>query len=364
MYWSRGTVTKQAHVAIPDGTVEEEYGRQGFSGRVAHLYRRHPPVGWIQLQGTLRPHALRVGDLAGEEDWLAGRRVFLHNEDVTLAITTLREPMPYFFRNADADEVFFVHRGAGRLETDFGVLDLRKGHYAVIPRGTVYRLNPDEPMQVLVVLSRGEVQIPERGLMGRHALFDPHVIDVPEPVPYDDRPGDYEVRVLRSGQLSSIIYPYHPLDVAGWRGDLTVWRLHVDDIRPVLSERYHLPPSAHATFVGPGWVMCTFLPRGLETGDPDALRVPFYHANIDYDEVLFYHDGDFFSREGISPGMVTFHPQGIHHGPQPGAVRAAVGKDRTNEVAVMVDTLRPLHLTDAARSVDIPEYWKSWQEKR
>lgn len=367
MYWSRGTVTRQAHVGIPEGTVEEEYGRYGFSGRVAHLYRKHPPVAWTALKGTLRPHAYLLDQLEHDgSDYLESRTAFLRNGDVVLHKARLDAPMPYHFRNADADEVLFVHRGSGRIETDFGPLDIRRGHYVVIPRGTVYRLIPEEAFDLLVVESRAEVTIPDRGLMGRHALFDPNVIDVPTPAEPTDPPGvpgeGYAVVVQRAGELSSIVYPHHPLDVVGWRGDLTVWRLHVDDIRPVLSERYHLPPSAHATFVGDGWVLCTFLPRGLETGDPEALRVPFYHANIDYDEVLFYHDGDFFSREGIEPGMVTFHPQGIHHGPQPGAVKAAEGKARTNEVAVMVDTLRPLVPTGAAAGVEVEDYWKSWQE--
>lgn len=365
MYWSRGTVTRQAHVGIPSGTVEEEYGRYGFSGRVAHLYRTHAPVGWSRLRGTLRPHALRLGQLEHDcVDYLTSRTAFLRNGDVVLHKARVDAPMRMHFRNADADEVLFVHEGEGTIETDFGPLDLRPGDYVVIPRGTVYRLIPTTPFDLLVVESRGEVQIPDRGLMGRHALFDPIVIDVPTPATPTLPPGsdgEFEVVVQRNGELSSIFYPYHPIDVVGWRGDLTVWRLHVDDIRPVLSERYHLPPSAHATFVGDGWVLCTFLPRGLETGDPEALRVPFYHANIDYDEVLFYHDGDFFSREGIEPGMVTFHPQGIHHGPQPGAVDAAERKTRTNEVAVMVDTIRPLALTEAGQSVDVPDYWKSWQ---
>jgi len=147
----------------------------------------------------------------------------------------------------------------------------------------------------------------------------------------------------------------------GWKGDLTVWRLNIDDIRPVMSERYHLPPTAHATFVAPNVVICTFLPRALENGDPGALKVPFYHANIDFDEVLFYHDGEFFSRAGIKPGMVTFHPQGIPHGPQPGAVEAAKQKTRTEEKAVMVDTRNPLTLTAQAQGVEWADYWKSWQ---
>jgi homogentisate 1,2-dioxygenase len=170
--------------------------------------------------------------------------------------------------------------------------------------------------------------------------------------------------IQRRRALTRVSYAFDPLaTTVGWKGDVAPWRLNIRDIRPVSSERYHLPPPAHATFVMPNVVVCTFLPRPLETGDPNALRVPFFHANIDYDEVLFYHAGDFFSRAGIRPGMVTFHPQGIHHGPQPQAAAAAQQKTRTDEQAVMIDTRRPLAMTDAARRASIPGYWASWKSK-
>ena len=370
MHYVRGRVSRQAHVDLPEGTVEEEYGRRGFFGRVSHLYRSEPPVGWVEVEGDVRPQALNALALPGlgsgqDGDYLAGRQAFLRNADVTLHVALLREPMPYFFRNADADELLFVHQGAGVLETDFGPLRYERGDYLVIPRGTVYRLAPSEACALLVIESRDEVELPDRGVLGQHALFDPGVINVPEPVPPPPaQPGErFVVKVQRGGQLSRIVYPFHPHNVVGWKGDLTVWQLNVRDIRPVTSERYHLPPTAHITWKMRNLVVCTFLPRPLETGDPGALRVPFYHSNIDFDEVLFYHDGDFFSRTGIAPGMVTFHPQGIHHGPQPGAVARAADKTRTDEVAVMIDTRNALALTEAGRAVCEPDYWKSWMPK-
>jgi homogentisate 1,2-dioxygenase len=361
MYWSKGTVTRQAHVGIPEGTVEEEYARNGFFGRTAHLYRRHAPVDWIDIDGELRPRALSCDDLAGlGDDWLAGRVAFLENADVTLSWASLATAMPYCFRDADADEVLFVHAGAGRMETDFGLLSWRKGDYLVVPRGTVYRLMPSEPSRFLVIATADEVVIPERGIVGQHALFDPAVLDVPEPGPVEEPDRAWQLRILRAGRLTTVTYPHHPITTVGWKGDLTVWKLNVDDIRPMLSERYHLPPTAHVTWMTNNVVICSFLPRPLETGDPTALRVPFFHANVDYDEVLFYHDGNFFSREGIDAGMVTFHPAGIHHGPQPGAVAAASTKTRTDEKAVMVDTRRPLEPTAAFRAAENPDYWTSW----
>lgn len=367
MHHIRGKVTRQAHVDLPEGTCEEEYARRGFFGRTSHLYRTVPPVAWTAIEGDLRPEAICATELPGlgGEDWLSGRVAFLENEDVRLHVARLAAPMGYAFRNADADEVLFVHRGAGRLDTDFGRIGYTRGDYLVIPRGTAYRLAPVEETMALVIESVGEVELPERGLLGRHALFDPDVIEVPEPTKLAAPPrGSHALKVQRQGRLTTLTYPFDPLaTTVGWKGDLTVWRLNVRDIRPVASERYHLPPTAHATFTMPGAVVCTFLPRPLETGDPGALRVPFYHANIDYDEVLFYHDGDFFSRPGIRPGMVTFHPQGIHHGPQPRAVAASKTRQRTDEQAVMIDTRRPLAMTDAARRASVADYWKSWMDR-
>ncbi len=372
MHFSRGRVTRQAHVDLPSGTYEEEFARRGFFGRTSHLYRNEPPVGWSAIDGDLRPEALAVTELTGlggggAGDWVNGRVAFLENDDVRLAMARLSAPMPYAFRNADGDEILFVHDGAGRMTSDFGVLDYERGDYLVVPRGTTYRLAPAKPTTCLVIESRGEVDLPDRGLLGRHALFDTDVIRVPEPAPGDAaaRRGEMRVLVQRRGRISTVTYPFDLLATTeGYKGDLTVWRLSIDDIRPVSSERYHLPPSAHATFVMPNAVVCTFFPRPLETGDPGALRVPFYHSNIDYDEVLFYHSGDFFSRAGIQPGMVTFHPQGIHHGPQPSAVARASTRERTDERAVMIDTRNPLEITRAARGVLVPDYWTSWQNKQ
>jgi homogentisate 1,2-dioxygenase len=365
----RGRVASQAHVRLPDGTVEEEYARNGFFGRYAHLYRTHAPVGWKRIDGPLRPHAYDTSRLApaAPGDWLASRTPLLENADCRLSFARLAAPMPYVFRDADGDELLFVHRGAGRLECDFGTLAYDTGDYLVLPRGTAYRLAPSSPSELLVLETAGELAVPDRGMLGQHALFDPAVLRVPSP---DEPPslaadaaGEYELRILREGAVTRVIYPFCPLDAVGWKGTLTVWQLNVRDIRPVVSDRYHLPPSAHTTFLAPGVAICTFAPRPLENGDPAALKVPFYHSNIDYDEVLFYHRGQFFSRAGITPGMLTFHPQGIHHGPQRGAAARAAAAQRTEEVAVMIDTRRPLRPVAAAQTAELTDYWKSWQQE-
>lgn len=365
MYWRKGRVTRQAHVHVPEGTYEEEFGRKGFAGRVAHIYRAQPPVGWTNIEGDLRPESLNVTELGGKtaNDWIANRSTFLENADLRLAFARLDGMMPYHFRNADGDEVLFVHSGVGRMETDFGPLSYRKGDYLVVPRGTVYRLEAVEPSSFLVIESADEIEVPDRGLLGKHALFDLDVVEVPEPAPNVEEPGreEWDLKIQRQRRVSTVTYPFNPITTVGWKGDLTVWRLNVEDIRPVLSERYHLPPSAHATFATGSMVIATFLPRPLEDAESGSLKVPFYHSNVDYDEVLFYHDGEFFSRAGIGAGMVTFHPQGIHHGPHPKAIERANEKRRTDEVAVMIDTIRPLNVTDAGRDVANPDYWKSWQ---
>ncbi len=365
----RGRVAAQAHVGLPEGTVEEEYARNGFFGRYAHLYRKHAPVGWTRIEGKLRPRAYDLRRIEGSGgDYLESRRAVLENADVRLHLATLSSPMPYLFRNADADEILFVHDGAGRLETDFGPLPYEPGDYVVIPRGTSHRLLPTSPSKFLVVEAFSEVTVPDRGMLGQHALFDPAVLRVPSPEeasvmsPTLPESGEFEVRVQHTGELTSIFYPYCPLDVVGWKGTLAPTLLNVRDIRPVLSDRYHLPPTAHGTWLMRNAVVCTFLPRPLENGDPRAMKVPFYHSNIDFDEVLFYHSGEFFSRAGISAGMLTFHPQGIHHGPQGAAAERAARVEKTEEVAVMLDAKNPLRPCAAANGVELVEYWKSWQK--
>lgn len=360
MHWIRGRVTRQAHVGLPEGTVEEEYARRGFFGRTSHLYRTHSPCGWTRIEGDLRPVAL--APRVTEGDWLIGRVPLLGNDDVSIALSRLDGHMPYAFRNADADELLFVHRGEGSVETDFGVMSYTAGDYLLFPRGAAYRLAARAPSTILVIESRDELDIADRGPLGRHALFDPDVLEVPTPNTFPRDPRDeWLLKVQRRGRITTISYPHDPFDAVGWKGDLAPLKLSMSDIRPVMSERYHLPPSAHTTFLAANVVVCSFLPRGLETGDDAALRVPFFHSNIDFDEVIFYHSGEFFSRAGIEPGMLTFHPQGIHHGPQPQAVEASKHKTRTEECAVMIDARRPLDLFE--RQFLVKDYEYSWATK-
>jgi homogentisate 1,2-dioxygenase len=248
------------------------------------------------------------------------------------------------------------------LETEYGPLTYRPGDYLIVPRGTTHRFIAGGATQLLTVDSLGSrFRLPDRGILGAHALFDPAIIEVPEPEPHDEA-GEFLVRIVREGAVTNLTYPFHPLDVVGWKGDLCPIRLNVEDFRPVVSARYHIPPSAHTTFVGEGFVIATFAPRPLES-DPAVLRVPFYHRNIDYDEVIFYHRGEFFSRAGIKEGMLTFHPQGIHHGPQPTAVERSQQRGPggyADEVAINIDARRPLHVSATAEDISVPGYDRSW----
>jgi len=359
----QGKVTRQAHVDVPSGTYEEEYARNGFSGRYAHLYRSEPPVNWVNIEGPLRPRAydlLQSEGAPGPQDYISSRICYLENADARIHFATLDREMNYFFRNADADEVFFVHTGEGRLQTDFGGIQYEPGDYIIIPRGTVYRWVPQKLTRHLIIETFSEIRLPDKGILGQHALFDPAILRCPTLT--EKETGPSELKIQRCGQITTVQYPRCPLTTVGWKGTLSVWQLNVRDIRPVLSDRYHLPPSAHSTFIANNLAICTFLPRPLENGDPRAMKVPFYHSNIDFDEVLFYHAGEFFSRTGIHPGMMTFHPQGIHHGPQSQAVSRADGARATQEIAVMIDTKRPLTVTAASENRENRDYWKSWMK--
>jgi homogentisate 1,2-dioxygenase len=355
---SKGKVPRQAHVGIPEGLCEEEHGRNGFVGPVSHLYRSHPPTGWISIDGPLRPRAF-ICQSAASDDALP----LMQSEDVGLWLCHRTESMRYFIRDADGDAVYFTHQGTGRFETDYGTLHYEPGDYIVIPKGTTYRVHVDAgPGVFLIIETPVPIALAERGPLGQHALFDKGVLAVPEletPQGAETQGSQWEVRIKRRGTWTRVVYPFYPMDVVGWKGDLWVTKLNVRDFRPVTSPRYHLPPSVHVTFQAGGCLISTFAPRPLET-DPEALRVPFYHRNMDYDEVLFYHEGQFFSRAGIQPGMLTLHPQGIHHGPQPNAIEASKAKTHTTEVAVMIESKHPFQVDKHMDAMEMQDYALSW----
>jgi homogentisate 1,2-dioxygenase len=362
-----GRASRQAHADLPEGTYEREVSKEGFFGPAAFLYHPRPPTAWSGFEGPLRPRAFNLAALneASASLWDAPR--VLANAACEVRFWKLDRPMTALARNGDGDQLLFVHEGAGSLFCDYGHLRFAAGDYIVLPRGTMWRLYPEGPASLLTIeATNAHYRLPEKGLVGRHAIFDPALLDSPS---MDEafraeqaKDAPYTVEVKKRGAVSRIAYPHDPLDAVGWHGDLAPVRINVKDIRPLMSHRYHVPPSAHTTFMADRFVVCTFAPRLFET-DPGAIKVPFFHNNDDYDEVLFYHAGDFFSRDNIKAGMMTFHPSGFTHGPHPKALKNMLvqTKTATDEYAVMIDTRDPLDVCDSAASVENPAYADSWK---
>ncbi len=361
-----GRASRQAHADLPDGTYERELGREGFSGPATQMYHTHPPTAWSNFEGPLKPRAFDLAAMneAAASPWDA--KSVLTNAHVELGFWRLDAPMPRLARNADGDQLLFLHEGEAELHCDYGHLSLVSGDYLVLPRGTLWRLEPASPLTVLMIEAvGGAFGLPDKGMVGAHAVFDAAMLDVPEiDDAFEDQRSEDEwlVEIKREGEISIATYPFNPLDSVGWHGDLAPVRLNVKDIRPLMSHRYHLPPSAHTTFVADRFVVCTFVPRPFES-DPGALKVPFFHSNDDYDEVIFYHMGKFFSRDNIHPGMLTFHPAGFTHGPHPKALENAFAPkaSATDEYAVMIDARDPRRVADDARAVEWGDCVKSWQ---
>ena len=357
---SSGTYSKQAHVDIPEGLYEEEHGRDGFFGRVSHLYHEHPPVGWTKIDGDLKPRCLPP--VFTDEYKNNIFKVILKNNDVQISFGTISKTPLEFFRNADFDELFFIHEGAGKIETTYGHLTYKKGDYLNIPRGTIYKFFPNEKSKILRIESASEFNDPSRGILGPNALYDQTVIESPEAALGSEQDKtEYKLQVKRLGKITTVTYPFNPLSAKGWKGSVYPRKLSIYDICPIMSHRYHVPPSGHTTFVAKNFVVCSFVERPLESSKHKVLKVPFYHSNIDFDEVIFYHQGSFFSRDNIDPGCFTFHPQGIHHGPHPKAFEKSNDKEWTDEFAVMIDAKNPLMPTDWFYQNENFNYWKSWR---
>jgi homogentisate 1,2-dioxygenase len=360
-----GETSRQAHADLPAGTFEREIGRDGFFGPATHIYHRHAPTGWSKFEGPLRPRAFDAVAAAEHSDEPFRAVPLLTNAGCRISIWSITRFMPQLVRNADGDVLLFIHEGAGEMFCDFGHLSYRDGDYIMLPRGTMWRLEPaSHTISLLIEATNSSFKLPERGILGPHAIFDPAALDTPK---LDDAfraqasEKEWSVRVKRRGAMSTITYPFNPLDAVGWKGNLVPVKLNWRDIRPVMSHRYHIPPSVHSTFVADRFVVCTFVPRPIES-DPGALKVPFFHSNDDFDEVIFYHAGEFFSRDNIKPGMVTFHPNGFTHGPHPKAFAAGAkaAKTMTDEVAVMIDARDPLDMSPAAEATEVKTYAESW----
>jgi homogentisate 1,2-dioxygenase len=383
-YHRLGDVPRKRHVAHrgPDGSLyaEEVVGLEGFSGRYSILHHRYAPTRVLRVREVaplpsppapaaetlLRHHLLRTagGGSIADGDELAGRRVLLWNDDVRLGLSAFGAGPSRLTRNGGADEVHFVFAGGGRLESLFGVLDYAAGDYVVVPKGTTHRWVPSGAANThLVVETSGPIRLPKRyqnaeGQLLEHAPYWERDFRRPTELLALDEPGEFDVWVRVGDRTAVYTLDHHPLDVVGWDGHLYPYALSIHDFEPI-SGRQHQPPPVHQTFELDGAVICSFVPRRLDDG-PDVVTAPYHHANLDSDEVLFYVSGDFFSRRGIEPGALTWHPRGIPHGPAPGVAEASIGKTHTEELAVMVDTFRPLRLSADAEAFDDPAYPTSW----
>jgi homogentisate 1,2-dioxygenase len=362
-----GLASRQAHTDLPQGTYERELGKEGFFGPSTQMIHRHPPTGWSSWEGPLRPRAFDLAKLNAVHGSPWEATEILSNQHLSLRQWRTSGAMDHLVRNADGDELLFVHEGAAELYCDYGHLALRDGDYVMLPRGTMWRIEAKGDLTALLIEATSDsYSLPEKGIVGSHAVFDPAILEVPaidEAFKAQRSEEPWRVLIKRRGGISTATYPFNPLDAVGWHGTLLPVRLNWRDIRPLMSHRAHLPPSAHTTFLASRFIVCTFVPRPAES-DPGALKLPFFHNNDDYDEVIFYHRGRFMSRDNIHPGMVTLHPSGFPHGPHPKAFALAAkspGGQMLDEVAVMLDARDALDIAKLPEGVEWTGYVDSWK---
>ncbi len=380
IYHQLGRIPRKRHVAFrkQGGGIhyEELVGNQGFTGPASLLYhlrlptavKRVQPVetlAWVpEPERVLRHRHFRTAELATGPSATRDRVPLLFNDDVALSLVRPRKEDSVFYRNAQGDEVVFVVEGDGTLESSFGLLPYRPGDYVVIPRGIVHRFALGAgPHRVLVIESRGYVRTPKRyrnehGQLTEMAPFSERDIRRPERLATHDEEGEFGVLVKSGNRLFEMVMPHHPFDVVGWDGYYYPWAFSIHDFEPRVG-RVHLPPPVHQTFEGDGFVICSFCPRPFDF-EKDAVSAPYSHQNVMSDEVLFYANAEFMSRKGIEMGSITLHPDGLPHGPQPGKTEESIGATHTNELAVMIDTFRPLHVSREALALEDPGYQRSW----
>ncbi|GAB3149183.1 homogentisate 1,2-dioxygenase [Micromonospora sonneratiae] len=381
-YRSVGEVPRKRHTQFrqPDGSLyaEELMGQEGFSSDSSLLYHRHLPTAILAAEEFTRPAWTRVPNLplkprhlrthkldGGPADAVLGRQYLLANDDVRIAYVVADQPSP-LYRNATGDECLYVEAGTARIESTFGVLDAVAGDYVIIPTSVIHRIVPtgDSPVRLLTVEATGHIGPPKRYLSVRgqfleHSPYCERDVRGPdEPLLVDG--SEVEVLVQHRRGWTRYVYAHHPFDVVGWDGHLYPWAFSIHDFEPITG-RVHQPPPVHQTFQGPNFVICSFVPRKVDY-HPLAIPVPYNHHNVDSDEMLFYTGGNYEARRGsgIEQGSISLHPAGFTHGPQPGAVQRSIGVDYFDELAVMVDTFRPLDLCESALSCEDPGYAWTW----
>jgi homogentisate 1,2-dioxygenase len=382
-YLREGRVPHKRHIQFrrPDGGLyaEELFSTKGFESVYSLIYHLRPPTATLDVRlwerpaihfspnEPLRNRHFKTPQVALEgRDAIESRTPLLGNDDVVISIANAQRPMEYFYRNTGGDELLFIHSGAGVIESQFGELAYRAHDYLVIPTGTTYRVVPASSTRMLVHETTGTVTLPRKyrnefGQLEEHAPYYERDFRAPVLKAPVDAQGEYEVRVTSGGRHAIYVVQNHPCDVVGWDGYCYPYAFNLEEFAPITG-KLHQPPPAHATFEAPGAAFCAFVPR-LFDYHPLAIPVPYNHSSVDCDEVLYYVSGNFMSRRGVEEGSITLHSAGAPHGPQPGAVEASLGKTSTDEIAVMIDTFKPLLLAEAAIACEDPSYFRSWIEE-
>ena len=381
LYHKMGSVPAKRHTIHekPEGGIyyEQLFGTEGFHGLSSLLYHTHRPTmissygqtidlkPKAAIENNIKSRMLEGFNIKAKDDYLKARTPVLFNDDVQIDIASPKKgTINYFYKNSDSDEILFIQKGSGILKTLFGELKFNYADYLVIPRGTIYKVEFEtSDNKLLVIESKSPIVTPRRyrnefGQLLEHSPFCERDIKLPENLVSHDSFGDYLIKVKKEKKLHEIYYASHPFDVVGWDGYCYPYIFSALNFEPITG-RIHQPPPVHQTFEGNNFVICTFAPR-LYDYHPKSIPAPYNHSNIDSDEVLYYVDGDFMSRNHVEHGFMSLHPGGIPHGPHPGAYERSIGQKQTSELAVMIDTFKPLKVTQAALDIELKDYWKSW----
>jgi homogentisate 1,2-dioxygenase len=382
-YHKQGSIPRKRHTQFrnEEGKLyaEELVSTHGFSNIYSLIYHCHPPTmvkslgepfsrePKIVAQRFLKHQSFLGFNIEPEDDYIDSKKAVLINNDLHISLAAPRKSISdYYLKNADADEVIFVHKGSGVLKTIYGDIDFGYGDYLVIPRGTIFQLHfNDENNRLFIVDSFTAIEFPKR-YMNNYGQFEEHApmcerdIRRPENMKTYNETGDFKVMIKKQGIVYPYIYATHPFDAIGWDGNLYPYAFNIQDFEPITG-RLHMPPPIHQTFEAHNFVICSFVPRMYDY-HPLSIPAPYNHSNVDSDEVLYYVDGDFMSRKSVTQGQITLHPAGIPHGPHPGTVEKSIGKKETMELAVMVDTFKPLWLTEEGVKIMSDDYYRSWIE--
>lgn len=380
-YHKMGRIPKKRHTTFKkeDGSLyqEELFGTVGFAGMSSLIYHLNPPTivtqpvksydvtPKIAVKKNMKAISLKGFQLQPAEDYLESRKTLFVNGSLHIGLAAPKSfSSDYFYKNGDADEMLFIHQGSGTLKTMYGNLKFSYGDYLIIPRGTAYQIDFDtEDNRLLYVESFDPIYTPKRyrnhfGQLLEHSPFCERDFRLPEDLKTHDEKGEFNLKIKKQGMMWEYIYGTHPFDVVGWDGFNYPYAFSIFDFEPITG-RIHLPPPIHQTFEAAGFVVCSFVPR-LYDYHPESIPAPYHHSNIDSDEILYYVDGDFMSRNNIEKGQITLHPGGIPHGPHPGAIERSVGQKETEELAVMIDPFAPMSLTEEAMNLQVEDYYKSW----